>query len=1616
MSRLSISILLLLTLLFCLAALATSRGGTLPGDGDILFQHSFEDRDPVPRFVPVGEQATLTETEIAIDIDTSSPVDQALVTFSLDAGPPGLSIDPSTGEISWTPSSEQTGSASVTVRAELAPDNANTLTFPIEVIAPNAAPLIEPIGDQGVAVDDLFELTVVANDPDEGDVPEFELTQAPVDMTIDPSSGLIQWTPGVEDIGQSTVIVRATDLAGRFDQAEFDLTVAENIAPMLLPIADRGAAPDVEVALQVEAVDPDAGDVLTWSLPQRPAGMSIDPATGLLTWTPTTLQLGPHPVTVRVRDAQGAADETSFQITVDLNRAPVAVDDGGFRVERGDTLSVPAPGVLDNDTDPNSDPLTSQLTQAPQFGSVDLMPDGSFEYTPDSPTGTIGFQLDWEDSVSGGGGNWTPIVANMDDDPQSEVLINVAVPGTFERKIRVYDGLDGALDWEASFPNRELSFDSQPAVADIDLDGRPELIVIGGEPSATQVPRESFLYAFEHDGGLKWISEEFPNRVYRNDSPVSNADFFGSALTVADLDQDGLPEIIAAPNGGPVQFTVWDHEGRLIRTVSSGAAILNDSSVRVTVVDLDLDGDLEVVVGGTAWHHDGTFIWSLGGGIGNTSVANFPVVANVDDDPYPELIRTRGAGPGGPDLRSNLLVIEHDGTIKWEVTPTNPGESDTPLTVADVNLDGYADILVMGPNSAGYVEARDGRDGSILWSAAVESGRGGMTVFDMNRDGFPEVLVFDPSSDLYVLNGQTGEELLLFPTVDSGVIRPPFYTVPIFADIDADNQAELVLSMGASFFNTPSIAVYESPNDDWGPMRSLWNEWKYRVTNVNDDLTIPVQERPHWLQPGLNQAMVNERLPESREESTDSFFYRASDGELESNEAEVSIQILPPNTGPRILSNPRTLASPGFEYRYNVLAVDADAGDQLSYSLAEGPAGMSIDSQGSLSWTPAPADLGTHPVAITVADSLNVFTFQNFTIEVRDPVTVPDLGGLTEAAAIDALVALDLLASPLRDVFSDSVPAGQVADQSPAAGTLAAVGSGVAVDVSRGPLPVLVPRAVGLELGLAQNALFDSGLQVGLVDYRNDPTIPRGVVLQQDPAPFSAQVPGSAVDLVVSGGPRATITLSPRLIPAGSSASVVVQVNDIDGTPLAPQPLVTLSLDIAPGDVFGAPPTLNGSNIDTAVDSQGRFQVQASFSVPSNPRGTEQVSLEAAVLPPISDGPGGTVYTDFAEQLEAFNVLIPQLIDAVNLGDDPAIESLDAQLGALEDAIDLRRLRTMTLIAPEGGVLPSLSEAISGGLTPGNDDQAYADLSLDLTTLVSVLNEVVREGTAPDSVLASLNQDLAAAASALAGLEPAPFGVLDSTGSLTALLGTFAPRMLVADIQAVRQTLRDEGLIVDPRGSGNPSPRNSRFTLLGIMNASSIRQTIIKDIYLPYVGDVAQMIGAVIVQDLLKPFINGGSVAGIITGSSLGIHVFNIDNSVIEGFGFDPTLSPNNAVTMVGPELIDAALTAAGGLPGADDFKDINSAYDAIQTQIDNAGALSKAWNEANTTPMGIQRGCILTSTPGCRQLVYPKGFASVHVVDSGLSLPGSVLIFVRNLKTGANALFLANFVPTKNP
>lgn len=1578
-----------------------------PGGG--LFIDGFEGANSRPIIDPIPDFANVLGSVFSLNVVAHDPDPDDVLYFELTSAPIGMTIDVASGHVDWTPLPGQAGDHPITVEVCDRFSHSAEASFEITVIAPTSAPLIAAIDDQVALVDSTFNVQVNLDNPGSGAPISYSLDAAPLGMQISASSGLITWMPGIGDLGAQSVVVHATNVNGQGDTEPFTLTVIEsNATPVLDPIADQGGKPGELFTLTAQASDAD-GDPLRFLLLLHPPGMSIDPDRGVIRWTPATQQAGPNAVSVRVSDPLGFSNTQSFTVTIDQNRAPVAVDDGPYTVERGDTLNVSAPGLLANDSDPNGDPITTVLDIGPTKGVLDFLSDGSFNYTPDNPAGTIGIQLKWSYYGKGGISNNIPVIIDLDGDGIPEIISSDVTSSQLD--LYAIHGDTGTAYFKIPYYNRSVHFGTALAAADIDLDGYPEIIAIGNEPGFSIGQTGKKLMTFDHTGQLKWVSEPLPDKYQTSAGPAYDGYMGSASITIADIDQDGTPEILVGivdPGRGRIGYQVWDYQGNKLDYVYTSGGGAYEPSSRVEVVDLDLDGVPEIVMGSAAWTHDGQLLWSHpGSDFASDRLNTFPLIANLDDDPYPEMVRVYSWNSG------TLVAWNHDGSTLW--TATYPGYYGRHgmISIADVDNDGKAEILL--PPTGGddsMMRVLNGNDGTLKWAMpAPGDGVWGATVMDMDNDGFNEVVFLDHGRTFHVWDGRDGTVKLEVPSGENA--RSAQASLPIFADIDGDGHAELVTIGGYALY-PDLIRVYESPNDDWPPMRAIWNQNSYHVTNINDDGTVPQFERPFWLLPGLNQNLVNQRLPEERFNITDSFTYRASDGELQSNLATVAINILPPNSPPQILSTARLLASPGFEYTYALLAVDADVGETLTYALDQGPAGMTMDANHVIHWTPTAGDVGDHAVVISVTDSVGVAAYQSYVLAVTGAVTVPDVAGEVQATAVATLEAASLRADPIEAVYSASVPVGTVVSQAPVGGSNVAAGSSVRINVSKGPQPIEVPNVIGANRADAEAAISAAGLSLGTLDYANDGLAPLGTVLTQDPAPHALQPPAEPVNLVISGGPRALIAVAPKIILAGNSAEVSVSIHNPDGSPVEPPPTVTLSLDVQPGDFTGTQPTLNGTTIQTGTNGQGAFHVLAGFDTGS----PESLSAELVAMQPISTGASGDLFGEFGAQLTQFSELLAELKTAVDANDGAAITALDAELGDLRDAIDTVRLRSMTPLAPEGGVPPSPEIAAANGFPPGPDDAAFTGAALDLIPVLQEIEGAVSDDGTPPAVLRFLNQTLAANVGAIQQLNVQTYGVLDSSVALINVVGTRVPLLVVANIDRVRQAIADAGY-----GSGGLAPKGSAtpmggFSLGSVLSVTSIQTSLMKQIYGGYIYQLIRGAATVAGADLLQNFVNNTAITNLITGSSIAIHVFELPNSVIEGYGFNTQLAEANHVFIVGPDLIDSVVDLLDGLPSADDFKDLNDINDGVSSLVEAGQAVNEAFNQANSSPDAVERGCLFESHPACRQLVYSNGIGSVYQADGALNLPAPVIIIVTNLGyPGGMGVYVANFVPTReNP
>jgi RHS repeat-associated protein len=539
---------------------------------------------------------------------------------------------------------------------------------------------------------------------------------------------------------------------------------------------------------------------------------------------------------------------------------------------------------------------------------------------------------------------------------------------------------------------------------------------------------------------IKWISDAHPMPRFTGDSR-----FVGGAVSIANLDGGPRPHVI-------VGASVFDADGHLLgdgRTLGGTTGGTGLRSAISAIADLDLDGIPEIVAGPTAYRLTGgqlTKVWQR-----TDRPDGYVAIGNLDDDPFPEIVI---AGNG------RIAMLNHDGTDAevWNPPTHAPvpipggglGGSGGSPTVADLDGDGIPEIGIAA--AVNYLVFN--RDGAIRWKAATSdrsSRSTGSTVFDFDGDGNVEV-VYRDEVFLRVYRGADGLLLAKVP-----VSSATWAELPVVADVDNDGHADIVVTSDRLLDNSVAstgVFVLQDVFNKWTRTRRIWNQHGYHVTNVDEDGTIPAVESPHWLVPGLNSFRLNAFLPGESPDQTDSFTYRASDGTLQSNIASVRITVRTQNSPPRITSTPVTSAATGLRYLYAPQATDPDAGDVLTFSLPTAPAGMTIDpSFGLIQWTPTPSQLGAHEVVVKVQDVHGAFGLQGYTVEVASPVTVPDVVGQPQAAAEATIQSANLAVGAITTRNSPTVPVGSVLSQNPSAGTLAAPGSAVNLIVSLGPDP-----------------------------------------------------------------------------------------------------------------------------------------------------------------------------------------------------------------------------------------------------------------------------------------------------------------------------------------------------------------------------------------------------------------------------------------------------------------------------------------------------------------------------------------------------------------------------------
>jgi hypothetical protein len=352
----------------------------------------------------------------------------------------------------------------------------------------------------------------------------------------------------------------------------------------------------------------------------------------------------------------------------------------------------------------------------------------------------------------------------------------------------------------------------------IEVAGHVAVGDIQGNGSLCAVVGSNDVYAFKSNGE-EIVDGDGDSQTLGPISALGDK-FTPSGITLGDLDGDGALEIIGS-SWNTNQIYVFRGDG----SVYPGwpQTMNNKNWATPAVGDLDHDGIPEIVVNNVGantyvWHRDGTEFRdgdnnpaTLGifqARPGETFNRSSPALFDVDGDGKLEIIFGTNYA-NGTNNRIHCLRNNGQDAPGWPRYTGTGGAIVSSPTVADLNHDGIPEIFVVAENDSLHVLEPNGQNfpgfpKSFLTTAwELDSLTPSPAVGDFDHDGKLEMVVVSVvsihESKIYLMD-YTGTVRPGWPRSLPGLSE----SSPVVADINGDQQLDIVFGIGGGSDNDPS--------------------------------------------------------------------------------------------------------------------------------------------------------------------------------------------------------------------------------------------------------------------------------------------------------------------------------------------------------------------------------------------------------------------------------------------------------------------------------------------------------------------------------------------------------------------------------------------------------------------------------------------------------------------------------------------------------------------------------------------------------------------------------------------------------------------------------------------
>lgn len=288
-----------------------------------------------------------------------------------------------------------------------------------------------------------------------------------------------------------------------------------------------------------------------------------------------------------------------------------------------------------------------------------------------------------------------------------------------------------------------------PAIANVDGDGTPEVIVEGGildgatGETKVALPSHPWIAAdLDDDGQLDLVGPQLA--VHADGTQFVDTGMAGTFAAVGDFDLDGNPEVVAVNTSNHTMW-VWRHDP----SSANGAVIVRDP--------IDINGALDPAL-------------CPPGSSGATHGGGPPTIADFDGDGIPDVALAGGVGYAilsGAKLMDP--AVAGPDTFLWVKQTRDCSSAATGSSIFDFNGDGQAEVVY---SDEIYFRIYEGKTGDVLFQTCNTTGTliEYPLVADVDNDGQADIVVVS-NAYAYDCGGTSQSGLRVFGPATGSWVR-----------------------------------------------------------------------------------------------------------------------------------------------------------------------------------------------------------------------------------------------------------------------------------------------------------------------------------------------------------------------------------------------------------------------------------------------------------------------------------------------------------------------------------------------------------------------------------------------------------------------------------------------------------------------------------------------------------------------------------------------------------------------------------------------------------------------------------------------------------------------------